>query len=175
LVPGPVATHPPAKSFDRVKTTVVMSGRLQRRGGLACGSAENTRFNWSLITRFLDRCARKWKWRYQGMRKQRKGEQMPIRNSSKRPLLGAALLGSSLSSYVDVPISMTIFSQQALSDRNIVTATDLAAATPSAAVYFADAVLPRGGSVSDSAFESRRGYLSWKSKVTSAQADRSPT
>ena len=34
----------------------------------------------------------------------------------------------------DVPISMTIFSQQALSDRNIVTATDLAAATPSVSV-----------------------------------------
>jgi iron complex outermembrane receptor protein len=133
---------------------------------------------------------------------------MPSRNSSKRTLLVAALLGSSLSAYVsaetapvptaestedlseivvtarrveeraqDVPISMTIFSQQALSDRNIVTATDLAAATPSVAVdnqfgndvtsfsirgfaqqlnttpsvavYFADAVLPRGGSVGE--------------------------
>jgi iron complex outermembrane receptor protein len=77
----------------------------------------------------------------------------------------------------DVPISMTVYSQRALSDRNIVTATDLAAATPSVAVdnqfgndltsfsirgfvqqlnttpsvavYFADAVLPRGGSVSE--------------------------
>jgi iron complex outermembrane receptor protein len=77
----------------------------------------------------------------------------------------------------DVPISMTIFTQTQLSDRNIVTATDLAAATPSVAVdnqfgndltsfsirgfvqqlnttpsvavYFADAVLPRGGSVSE--------------------------
>src|SRR3974390_979415 len=136
---------------------------------------------------------------------------MLIRNFGKQALLGAALLGLSLSSYVmaqtapapaltaesneedlseivvtarrveeraqDVPISMTIFSQQALSDRNIVTATDLAAATPSVAVdnqfgndltsfsirgfaqqlnttpsvavYFADAVLPRGGSVGE--------------------------
>jgi iron complex outermembrane receptor protein len=77
----------------------------------------------------------------------------------------------------DVPISMTLFNQQQLSDRSIVTATDLAAATPSlavdnqfgndltsfsirgfvqqlnttpsVAVYFADAVLPRGGSVSE--------------------------
>jgi iron complex outermembrane receptor protein len=79
----------------------------------------------------------------------------------------------------DVPISMTIFTQQALSDRNIVTATDLAQATPSVAVdngfgndvtsfairgfvqqlnttpsvavYFADAVVPRGGAVGEPA------------------------
>jgi iron complex outermembrane receptor protein len=79
----------------------------------------------------------------------------------------------------DVPISMTIFNQQALSDRNIVTSSDLAAATPSVAVdngfgndvtsfsirgfvqqlnttpsvavYFADAVVPRGGSVGEPA------------------------
>jgi iron complex outermembrane receptor protein len=79
----------------------------------------------------------------------------------------------------DVPISMTVFSQQALSDRNIVTTTDLAAATPSVAVdngfgndvssfairgfvqqtnttpsvavYFADAVVPRGGAVGEPA------------------------
>ncbi len=79
----------------------------------------------------------------------------------------------------DVPISMTIFSQQALSDRNIVTSSDLAAATPSVAVdngfgndvtsfairgfvqqanttpsvavYFADAVVPRGGAAGEPA------------------------
>src|SRR5579862_4006033 len=34
----------------------------------------------------------------------------------------------------DVPISMTVFNQQLLSDRNIVTAGDLAAATPSMSV-----------------------------------------
>jgi iron complex outermembrane receptor protein len=79
----------------------------------------------------------------------------------------------------DVPISMTIFNQQQLTDRNIVTATDLAAATPSVsvdngfgndvtsfairgfvqqlnttpsvAVYFADAVGPRGGAVGEPA------------------------
>src|SRR5580658_2131270 len=75
----------------------------------------------------------------------------------------------------DVPISMTIFNQRALSDRNVVTSGDLAAitpsmsvdsefgqdltsfsirgfvqtlnSTPSVAVYFADAVTPRGGNV----------------------------
>jgi iron complex outermembrane receptor protein len=79
----------------------------------------------------------------------------------------------------DVPISMTIFTQQQLSDRNIVTAADLAQATPSVAVdnefgndvtsfairgfvqqlnttpsvavYFADAVVPRGGAVGEPA------------------------
>ena len=79
----------------------------------------------------------------------------------------------------DVPISMTIFSQQQLSDRNIVNAEDLAAftpglsadnqfgsnvttfsirgfvqslnTTPSVAVYFGDAVVPRGGNVSEPA------------------------
>jgi iron complex outermembrane receptor protein len=79
----------------------------------------------------------------------------------------------------DVPISMTVFNQQALSDRNIVTAGDLAIATPSlavdnefgqdvtsfalrgfvqqlnttpsVAVYFADAVEPRGGAVGEPA------------------------
>src|SRR5262249_25152011 len=77
----------------------------------------------------------------------------------------------------DVPISMTILSQQQLSDRNIVTAGDLATftpsmsvdnqfgqdvtsfsirgfvqavqTTPSVAVYFADAVVPRGGNVGE--------------------------
>jgi iron complex outermembrane receptor protein len=75
----------------------------------------------------------------------------------------------------DVPISMTIFNQRQLSDRSVVTSSDLAAATPSmqvdngsgddmasfsirgfvqtlqstpsVAVYFADAVVPRGGNV----------------------------
>ena len=75
----------------------------------------------------------------------------------------------------DVPISMTLFSQRQLTDRSIVTSGDLAAATPSmqvdngfgddttsfsirgfvqtlqatpsVAVYFADAVVPRGGNV----------------------------
>src|SRR5579862_1958964 len=79
----------------------------------------------------------------------------------------------------DVPISMTIFTQQALSDRNIITSSDLAAATPSlavdngfgndltsfairgfvqqpntspsVAVYMADAVVPRGGAVGEPA------------------------
>lgn len=73
----------------------------------------------------------------------------------------------------DVPISMTVFNQQQLNDRNILTGTDLAAYTPSmtvdnkygaenttftirgfsqeqrttasVAVYFADVVSPRGG------------------------------
>ncbi len=76
---------------------------------------------------------------------------------------------------LDVPISMTVFSQQQLANRNIVTAGDLATYTPSlsidnqfgsdfttfsirgfsqalqtapaVAVYFADAVTPRGGDV----------------------------
>src|SRR3984957_6591087 len=75
----------------------------------------------------------------------------------------------------DVPISMSIFNQRTLSDRNVVTSGDLAAitpsmsvdsefgqdltsfsirgfvqtlnSTPSVAVYFADAVTPRGGNV----------------------------
>jgi iron complex outermembrane recepter protein len=79
----------------------------------------------------------------------------------------------------DVPISMTIFNQRQLTDRNIVTSGDLAAATPglqvdsefgqdvtsfairgfvqqlnttpSVAVYFADAVVPRGGAVGEPA------------------------
>jgi iron complex outermembrane recepter protein len=79
----------------------------------------------------------------------------------------------------DVPISMTVFSQQTLSDRNILTAGDLAAitpglavdnefgqdvtsfairgfvqqlnTTPSVAVYFGDAVGPRGGAVGEPA------------------------
>jgi iron complex outermembrane receptor protein len=79
----------------------------------------------------------------------------------------------------DVPISMTVFNQQQLIDRNIVTAGDLAAytpsmsvdnefgqdvtsfsvrgfvqalnTTPSVAVYFADAVVPRGGNVGEPA------------------------
>jgi iron complex outermembrane receptor protein len=79
----------------------------------------------------------------------------------------------------DVPISMTIFNQTQLSDRNIVTSGDLAAATPSmsidsefgqdvttfsirgfvqalnttpsVATYFADAVVPRGGAVGEPA------------------------
>jgi iron complex outermembrane receptor protein len=79
----------------------------------------------------------------------------------------------------DVPISMTIFTQRALTDRNIVSAGDLAAVTPglavdnefgqdvtsfairgfvqqlnttpSVAVYFDDAVGPRGGAVGEPA------------------------
>ena len=79
----------------------------------------------------------------------------------------------------DVPISMTIFNQQQLNDRNIATAGDLAAytpsmsvdnsfgqdvtsfsirgfvqalqTTPSVAVYFGDAVVPRGGNVGEPA------------------------
>jgi iron complex outermembrane receptor protein len=79
----------------------------------------------------------------------------------------------------DVPISMTIFNQQQLTDRNIVTAGDLAAytpsvsvdnlfgqdvtsfairgfvqalqTTPSVAVYFGDAVVPRGGNTGQNA------------------------
>lgn len=79
----------------------------------------------------------------------------------------------------DVPISMTVFNQQQLTDRNIVTAGDLAAytpslsvdnqfgqdvtsfairgfvqtlnTTPSVAVYFADATVPRGGAVGEPA------------------------
>ncbi len=79
----------------------------------------------------------------------------------------------------DVPVSMTVFDQRQLSDRNIVTAGDLAAYTPSmsvdnefgqdvtsfsirgfvqtlntapsVAVYFADAVVPRGGAVGEPA------------------------
>lgn len=79
----------------------------------------------------------------------------------------------------DVPISMTIFNQRALSDRNIVTSGDLAAitpglsvdsefgqdvtsfairgfaqqlnTTPSVAVYLGDAVVPRGGAVGEPA------------------------
>ncbi|HMK87994.1 MAG TPA: TonB-dependent receptor [Steroidobacteraceae bacterium] len=79
----------------------------------------------------------------------------------------------------DVPISMTIFNQRQLTDRRIVTSGDLAAATPglsvdsefgqdvtsfairgfvqqlnttpSVAVYFADAVVPRGGAVGEPA------------------------
>ena len=75
----------------------------------------------------------------------------------------------------DVPISMTIFNQRTLADRDIQTSGDLAAitpsmsldsefgqdltsfsirgfvqtlnSTPSVAVYFADAVVPRGGNV----------------------------
>jgi len=79
----------------------------------------------------------------------------------------------------DVPISMTIFNQRTLADRDIETSGDLAAitpsmsvdsefgqdltsfsirgfvqtlnSTPSVAVYFADAVVPRGGNVGISA------------------------
>jgi iron complex outermembrane receptor protein len=80
----------------------------------------------------------------------------------------------------DVPISMTIFSQQQLTDHNIQTSGDLAAytpslstgdffgqqevttfsirgfvqalgTTPSVAVYFADAVVPRGGNIGENA------------------------
>jgi iron complex outermembrane receptor protein len=79
----------------------------------------------------------------------------------------------------DVPISMTVLNQKQLADKGIVTASDLAAATPglsvdsefgqeaasfsirgfaqqlqstpSVAVYFADAVVPRGGNVGQSA------------------------
>jgi len=79
----------------------------------------------------------------------------------------------------DVPISMTVFTQQQLSDRNVITASDLAAYTPSVAaddefgqeatsfsirgfaqaiqtapsvaVYFADAVAPRGGNAGEPA------------------------
>ena len=79
----------------------------------------------------------------------------------------------------DVPISMSIFNQRTLSDRNVTTSGDLAAitpsmsvdsefgqdltsfsirgfvqtlnSTPSVAVYFADAVVPRGGNVGISA------------------------
>lgn len=79
----------------------------------------------------------------------------------------------------DVPISMTIFNQRQLSDRDILTAGDLAEITPgmsvdnefgqdvtsfairgfvqqlntapSVAVYFADAVVPRGGAVGEPA------------------------
>jgi iron complex outermembrane recepter protein len=79
----------------------------------------------------------------------------------------------------DVPISMSIFTQRTLSDRNVTTSGDLAAitpsmsvdsefgqdltsfsirgfvqtlnSTPSVAVYFADAVTPRGGNVGISA------------------------
>jgi iron complex outermembrane receptor protein len=79
----------------------------------------------------------------------------------------------------DVPISMTIFTQRTLSDRNVVSAGDLAAitpglavdnefgqdvtsfairgfvqqlnTTPSVAVYFDDAVGPRGGAVGEPA------------------------
>jgi iron complex outermembrane receptor protein len=79
----------------------------------------------------------------------------------------------------DVPISMSVFTQQQLTDRNIVSAGDLAAytpslsvdnmfgsdvtsfsvrgfvqalnTTPSVAVYFADAVVPRGGAVGEPA------------------------
>ena len=80
----------------------------------------------------------------------------------------------------DVPISMTIFSQQQLADHNIQTSGDLAAytpslstgdffgqqevtsfsirgfvqalgTTPSVAVYFADAVVPRGGNIGENA------------------------
>jgi iron complex outermembrane recepter protein len=108
--------------------------------------------------------------------------------ADEQPATGAANPNDELSEIVvtarrvderaqDVPISMTIFSQKALTDRGIVTAQDLAAATPSlaadnqfgndltsfsirgfiqqlnttpsVAVYFADAVLPRGGSVSE--------------------------
>jgi len=79
----------------------------------------------------------------------------------------------------DVPISMTVFTQAQLSDRRVVTSSDLAAATPSlqvdngngndassfsvrgfvqtlnstpsVAVYFGDAVVPRGGAVGEPA------------------------
>jgi iron complex outermembrane receptor protein len=79
----------------------------------------------------------------------------------------------------DVPISMSVFDQRQLSERNIVTAGDLAAYTPSmsvdnefgqdvtsfsirgfvqtlntapsVAVYFADATVPRGGAVGEPA------------------------
>lgn len=79
----------------------------------------------------------------------------------------------------DVPISMSVFNQQQLTDRNVITAGDLAAytpslsvdnqfgqdvtsfsirgfvqalnTTPSVAVYFADAVVPRGGNVGEPA------------------------
>lgn len=79
----------------------------------------------------------------------------------------------------DVPISMTLFNQRQLTDRDVVTSSDLAAmtpgmsvdnefgedvtsfairgfvqqlnTTPSVAVYFADAVVPRGGAVGEPA------------------------
>jgi iron complex outermembrane receptor protein len=79
----------------------------------------------------------------------------------------------------DVPISMTVFDQKQLTDRNIVTAGDLAAYTPSlavdnqfgqdvtsfsirgfvqalntppsVAVYFGEAIVPRGGAVGEPA------------------------
>ena len=79
----------------------------------------------------------------------------------------------------DVPISITVFDQKQLTERNIVTAGDLAAftpslavdnqfgqdvtsfsirgfvqalnTTPSVAVYFGEAVVPRGGAVGEPA------------------------